>query len=344
MVKKVGLTETFKSADGQGTVPDVYGAGSSDRPADRHNGEGSYADTTKSEVMAKIMHDLQARTGEEVLDIYKSLGSTTMAPNVRPADKTSGETKMIRLSATAVSPIVARESVQEIFAGSELSEEILDKATNVFEAATNARIAIAEAKLEEDYAEALSEAVSVIVEDITSKVDKYITYVAEQFVEANVIAIDNGIKVDMAESFIHSLKTLFTDNYFNISEEKVDLIDSMISENTELKSRLNSSIEAQIALSEELESIAVKNLVIESAEGLTLSQKDKFFTLVENISYEDLSDLDSKIQDIKSTYFTQKPDTARAQPLNESFEGETEDTVSPDMSPYIAALKRTSLR
>lgn len=365
--------DEFKASDGQSEVPDPGVGGSAARTADKSEGEAGYSASTKAEVMAKIMHDLQARSAQDVFNVYKSMakddngrpadnfdkpegnetyaGVTKFRPDVTPQDGrksfgNSGETyDAATHSASAVKPIVAREHIEEIFTGQELSEELLNRAAVVYEAAVNSRIAIIEARLEEQYTTALEEAIDLIHEEVVESVDKYMTYVAEEWVEENKLAVENGLKSQMAEDLLLSLKEAFESNYINVSEEKVDVLENMLDEIEELKTRLNSEFETRLDLENTLESYKISELVGEMSEGMTAFEKDKFMSLIENISYSNLDDFSSKVEVLKETYFTgAAPKNTSAQPLVEDFEynGESEKEVPSNMRAYSEALARIS--
>jgi hypothetical protein len=365
--KKYKLDE-FAAADGQSEVPDPGAGGSAARSADRSEGEASFSDSTKAEVMAKIMHDLQNRSPKEVKDIFKAL---SQGDTSRPADGggegenysgvnpgtsslgafgdarksfgNSGETYDAVNPGSSVKPVVAREHIEEIFTGQELSEELLDRAAVVYEAAVNSRIAIVEARLEEQYTTALQEAIDLIHEEVVQSVDKYMTYVANEWVEENRLAVENGLKAEMAEDLLLSLKEAFESNYITVSEEKVDVMENMANEIEELKSRLNSEFEARLNLENSLEAYKVSELVGDMSEGMTAVEKDKFLSLIEKISYSNLDDFSSKVEVLKETYFSGgAPRYTSAEPLVEDYDynAEPEREVPSNMRAYSEALTR----
>lgn len=371
--KKYNQLDEFKAADGQSEVPDPGAAGSAAREADRSDGEASFSVSTKAEVMAKIMHDLQARSAQDVFNVYKSMakdddgrpadnfdkpegnetyaGVTGYRPDVTPQDGrksfgNSGETYSDSTnSPSAVKPVVAREHIEEIFTGQELSEELKNRAAVVYEAAVNSRIAIIEARLEEQYTTALQEAIDLIHEEVVESVDKYMTYVANEWVEENRLAVENGLKTEMAEDLLLSLKEAFESNYITVSEEKTDVMEEMANEIEELKSRLNSEFETKLELQNVLEAYKVSELVGEMSEGMTAVEKDKFFSLVENISYSNLNDFSSKVEVLKETYFSGgAPRNTSAEPLVEDYDynAETVKEVPSNMRAYSEALARIS--
>jgi hypothetical protein len=344
-IAQAGQLDEFKSVDGQSELPGPTSHGGASRPADKSTGETSYSATTKAEVMAKLMQDLQARSADEVLDVYKAVTSNSPQGNRRPADKMQGGGETYDTtthSPTAVSPVVARENVEEIFTGEEISEELMDKAAIIFEAAVNARISIVEARLEEQFSEALQEAIDLVHEEVVESVDKYMSYVAKEWMEENKLAIDNGLKAEMAEEMLLGLKEMFEANYITVSEEKTDVLSSMAEEIDVLKTRLNEEVEARLALEEELEDTRVADLVADVTEGMTVSERDKFMTFAENITYTDIEDFSKKVETIKETYFSGKNvSNAGAEPLTEDYSDDAEEKAVPaNMRVYADALSR----
>lgn len=367
--KKFNQLDEFKASDGQSEVPDAGSQGSAARAADQSTGEASFSASTKAEVMAKIMNDLQKCTPGQVMDVYKAMAS--QGNTSRPADKggdgetydgvtgsrpnvalggatksfgNSGETYDAVNPGSAVKPVVAREHIEEIFTGQELSEELLNRAAVVYEAAVNSRISIVEARLEEQYTAALEEAIDLIHEEVVESVDKYMTYVANEWVKENELAVDNGLKAEMAEDLLLSLKEAFESNYITVSEEKIDVLENMANEINELKNRLNSEFEKRLNLENTLESYKVSELVDEMSEGMTAFEKDKFLSLVENISYSNLDEFSSKVEVLRETYFSGgAPRNASAEPLLEDFyNAEPEKEVPSNMRAYSEALARIS--
>lgn len=341
----------FKSVDGQSELPEPTVQGSASRGADKTAGEAEYSASTKSEVLAKLMNDLQARSHDEVLNVYKAVSSTNPSANRRSADKMQGGGETYDTtthSPTAVKPVHAREDVEDIFSGNELSEELKDRAATVYEAAVNSRIAIIETRLQEQYTEALNEAIDLVHEEMVESVDKYLSYVANEWLEANALAVDNGLKAEMAEEFLLGLKDIFESNYITVSDDREDVLSSMAEEIERLNVRLNEEVEKNLELSEKVEEAQIADVVAEHAETMTTSQKEKFLSLVENISYESVEDLESKIEDIKETYFSEKTASrsSAAEPLTEGFDIETEEEkhIPSNMRVYADTISKTIKR
>lgn len=236
-----------------------------------------------------------------------------------------------------------QEDLAALFDGSELTEEFREKATVIFEAAINEKVSGVVASLEEQYEARLTEEVGAIEEALVEKIDSYLDYVVEQWVEENKLAIESGIKAEVVESFMEGLKGLFTEHYVDAPQEKLDILAQVQSEVEELKTKLSASINENIELSKKLESAEAEKAFVEVTEGLAATQIEKLRTLAEGLEYADVSSYKKKLGMIKESYFTAKKVEANAQQqLNEEVApAPAEKVVDPIMNKYAAAISRS---
>lgn len=213
------------------------------------------------------------------------------------------------------------EQLASIFEGQDLSEAFMEEAATIFEAAINERVAMIEEALEEAYAEQLEEELEGAVDELVEKIDEYLDYAVSHYMEENALAIENGIHVEMAESFMSSLKNLFVEHNISISEEELDIVAEMTEEIEELRAKLNESIEESIELKGSLNEAYAADLFAEAADGLTLTQAEKFSALMEGVSYDDLDTYSRKLEIVKENYFGSK------KVLSEGFDEEPLDVV-----------------
>jgi hypothetical protein len=175
-------------------------------------------------------------------------------------------------------------------------------------------------------------------------VDNYINYAVAEWISENTLAIESGIRTEIAESFMLNLKNVFEQHYIDIPEDKVDVVESMAAELEEIKSRLNETTEKNIELSKVVNQKEVEDITTTFAEGMTDTQKDKFVKLTESINYSDSAEFRKKVSIIKETYFPTKSEVkvTEDQLLNESVE-EPEKTpyIDPSMNNYVASISRT---
>jgi hypothetical protein len=242
-----------------------------------------------------------------------------------------------------------KEDVEEMFVGTDLSEEFKDKATTLFEAAVNARATLEIARLEEEfeiaYEERLEEEVASIVENVETNLDTYLDYIVENWMEDNQVAVESSLRNEIMEEFIGGLKGLFAEHYIDMPEEKVNVIEAMAQKIETLETALNESINDNNELKSELVEAKMLSLVDELSEGLTMSQAEKFAALAEGVSFDgNFNSYKSKLEMVKETYFSMKPRTSNIE--EETFESDDESVntvnMDPHVSNYVRAIARTT--
>ena len=216
------------------------------------------------------------------------------------------ETKAQTMSAqyrVEAEDIDVQEHVDAMLQGQDLTEEFQDQVSTIFEAAVVEKI---NEKLEEiyvDYEEELQENVADIRQELSEKVDEYLSYVAKEFVKENQVAIESGLKVEIMESFMTGLKTVFEENYVDVPEEKVNLYGEALADLEEKDAKLNEQFEANIQLSNMVEELEKEIILKDVTEGLTISQSEKVRSLSEGLEYTNREDMMNKITLIKDNYF-----------------------------------------
>lgn len=221
-----------------------------------------------------------------------------------------------------------------------LSEEFKEKTAILFEAAVNAKVTSEIDRLEEQYAQTLAEEVTTIQESMVDKIDSYLNYVVENWMEENKLAIQNGLRTEIAEDFMNGLKTLFTESYIDIPDSKVDLVDELADKVNELEEQLNATTKDAIELSETVEDLLREKIITEATKGLADTQAEKLVTLVGNVDFVNEQTFTKKVKTIKEAHFTAK--VAKGNVISESEDGSdnTEVEVSPLMESYLQAIRR----
>lgn len=194
-----------------------------------------------------------------------------------------------------------------LFDGENLSEGFQTKAATIFEAAINERISEIEENLVEQYQNVLEENIEKVTTDLSEKLDDYLSYVVEQWMEENTIAVENGIRTDVAENFISGLKVLFENCYIDVPESKYDLVDELTSSKEELETELNEALQANIDLNREIIHQRVGEIFHEESDGLTDMEVEKLASLAEGIEFEDENQYRDKISILKESYFHNDP-------------------------------------
>ena len=231
---------------------------------------------------------------------------------------------------------------------SSLSEEFKSKAATIFEAAVKSKVKSEIERLEGEYSNELAEAKEEVKSDLTTKVDNYLNYVVEQWMADNELAIEKGIKGEIAEDFIGGLKQLFEDHYIDVPEEKYDVLEAKEKELEEAKAKINEMTEKSIEDKKVIDGYTKDEIFEETVDGLADTEKEKMKSLVEDISYEGADEYKKKLDTIKDSYFGTKkeaPATENVDTVNEdSNDGNTVTDMSSSMARYTAAISRGKSR
>jgi hypothetical protein len=231
------------------------------------------------------------------------------------------------------------EDVNALLAGEDLSEEFKEKAKVIFEAAMNAKITDIETQIQEAYETKLTEEVEGIKVELTERLDSYLEYVAEEWLEENALQIEKGIKTEMTESFLDGMKKLFEDHYVSIPEDRYDVLESMVDKLDEMENKLNEQIERNIALNQRLSETTAETIMNNVAEGLAVSQKEKLATLAEGVEFESEEGYREKLTTLKESYFGSPKAASSSEQTQELREeaGHVEEPTG-SMAAYLRAL------
>jgi len=184
-----------------------------------------------------------------------------------------------------------------------LSESFREKAEVIFEAALNAKIAQHVHALEEQYSEQLNEEIQNIQEQLTDKVDSYLSYVVETWMKENELAIESGLRSEIAESFITSLQSVFKEHYLEIPEGKEDLVETLSARVESLEESLNDVIGDNVSLKEQVSQMAREKMIREASLGLSETQVEKLKSLTEGVEFNSTDAFATKLETIKESYF-----------------------------------------
>ena len=238
--------------------------------------------------------------------------------------------------------ISIEEDVDALLAGEELSEEFRDKAKLIFEAAINSKISEIYESLETHYENQLVEQVEEIKLELAERVDSYLEYVADEWLQENALVVEQGLKTEMTESFLQGMKGLFEEHYVTIPEDKYDVIESMVDKLDEMETKLNEQIERNIALNQRLAESVADVILSDVSEGLATSQKDKLASLSESVEFESEADYREKLATLREAYFPRNAGTQKgySEVINE--EANYGQPVSGVMESYLQTLSRVS--
>ncbi len=257
------------------------------------------------------------------------------------AEEETTEEEVVAEEQVEEEKIDVEEDLNALIAGEELSEEFQNKARTIFEAAIGSKVASLKEELETAYEEKLVEEVSVIKEALTERLDSYLEYVAQEWVEENHLVIENGLKTEMTESFLEGMKSLFEEHYVTIPDEKYDVLNSMVEKLDEMESKLNEQIDRNVSLNKRLAESSADVIFAEVTEGLALSSRDKLKSLAEKIEFASENDYREKLATLKESYFpangTPKQTT---ETISEGVAPAAPEDVSKTMEAYMASLGR----
>ena len=220
-----------------------------------------------------------------------------------------------------------------------LSDDFKQKAETIFEAAINTKVNAEIDRLEEKYNEELSEEIESTKKDLVEKVDSYLNYVVEGWMEENKLAIQNGLRTEIAEDFMNKLKGLFTESYIEVPEGKTDMVEELADTVDDLEQKFNKATDDAISMAEELEEFRRDAVIREASKGLADTQVEKLTKLVDNIDYEDQETFAQKVATVKESYF-------KSNQVTGTDEIEEDDSpameVSGSMDQYLKAIKKTA--
>ena len=239
-----------------------------------------------------------------------------------------------------------KEDIDALFADdSTISEEFKSKVSTIFEARVNDRVTQIEEEIETHYAGMLEEAVQTIKDDLTEKVDDYLNYVIEQWMEENQIAIESGLRSEMTEEFISGLRNLFAEHYIDVPAEKIDLVSELATKVEELESSLNEEIERGIQIKKSLIESHKTEVVHVVCEGLTATQVEKIKSLAESVEFSTEEEYKNKLETIRENYFPSGTKRADENQLHEEL-GDVEDkkvSSDPFVNAVAQAISKTKL-
>ena len=233
------------------------------------------------------------------------------------------------------------EDVNALFGGEDLSEEFKEKAKLVFETALNSKVSEVKEALEAKYSETLEERIAEEKSALSDRVDNYLEYVADEWFSENALAVEQGLKTDMTESFLNGMRSLFEEHYVTIPEEKYDVLESMVEKLDDMETKLNEQIEKNVSLNSRLgESVA--NGILESvSEGLASTQKEKLASLSESVEFESEESYREKLATLRESYFSSKAKSpaAKSDTISEGVDN-AEGVGSPtgSMAAYMKTL------
>ena len=335
-MSKEGLDEIFEAAEKAKAKAKVEDdEEEEDDEGDEDEGEVENTKASKKEGKAK-KESKKAKT--EVVDDEGDTEGKSKAKKkkVKADDGSSGDTVESKKAGKFKEDVEALVKDEDT-----LSEGFKDKAATIFEAALTSKVNAETAKLEERYESDLAGEVEAIKEDLVDKVDGYLTYVVENWMKDNEVAIEHSLKSEITESFINSLGQLFKEHHINVPDDAGDILDSLSEESKDAKSQLNDATEKNIELSEKVKAYERQDIIREACKGLAATETAKLTELTEAIEADDNDGFATKVATIKESYLNKDTavETSEVDAITE--DSQEKQVVSDQMQKYLDAIQRT---
>ena len=306
---------------------------------------------TKSGMIQAMYDSMNKMKKSDIMSSYKKMMAAMNGGDDKEDEDEKEESKKVNKEAVdqRVKSIDVSDDVNALVSGdSSLSEEFKTKAATIFEAAVKSKVKSEIERLEGEYASELDEAKATTKEELTTKVDNYLNYVVEQWMADNELAIEKGIKGEIAEDFIGGLKKLFEDHYIDVPDEKYDVLEAKEKELEEMKAKINEMTEKSIDDKKTIEGYTKDEIFESAVEGLADTEKEKIKSLVEDVTFENADAYSKKLATIKESYFgqakapesTENVDTVQ----QNSNDSNTVMDMTDTMSRYTAAISRGQSR
>tara|TARA_Y100001972_G_scaffold522_1_gene664 strand:- start:831 stop:2117 length:1287 start_codon:yes stop_codon:yes gene_type:complete len=306
---------------------------------------------TKSGMIQAMYDMMNKKKKSEIAASYGKMMAAMNGHDDEDKEDDKEESKKVNKEAVdqRVKSIDVSDDVNALVSGDDsLSEEFKTKAATIFEAAVKSKVKAEIERLEGEYASELDEAKATAKEELTTKVDNYLNYVVEQWMADNELAIEKGIKGEIAEDFIGGLKQLFEDHYIDVPDEKYDILEAKEKELEEMKAKVNEMTEKSMEDKKIIEGYTKDEIFEQTVEGLADTEKEKIKSLTEDVSFESADAYAKKLSTIKESYFgtakapesTENVDTVN----QDSNDGNTVADMSDSMARYTAAISRGKSR
>ena len=296
-------------------------------------GDGAYAANLKSVkgFMSKVKKE-EVETEEEVV-----AEDQTSEEEVVAEEETVEETTALP---EITDEVDIDDDVNALLGGQELSEEFREKAKTIFEAALKSKVTELREAMDAHYEAKLVEEVEGMKDELIERVDSYLEYVADEWLQENALQVERGIRTEMTESFLEGMRGLFEEHYVSIPEDKYDVVESMVDKLDEMESKLNEQIEKNITITKSLSEATADGIVSEVSEGLSSTQKEKLASLAEGVGFESEQSYKEKLETLKESYFKTSPKRSDTEVLTE--ENAAAPATTDAMSAYIQALSHAT--
>ena len=313
-------------------VRDVVNKGA--KPAETAKGMKEEEAEVEVEEDQEIVSE-EETTEEEVVSEEETTEEEVVAETTEESEEVVTEEEQV---------IDVEEDINALISGEELSEEFQEKARTIFETAIRTKVAEIKEEMKSEYEQALVEEIAAVKTELSERTDSYLEYVADEWMSENQLAVEQGLKTEMTESFLSGMRGLFEDHYVTIPEEKYDVIHSMVEKLDEMEDKLNEQINKNVALNKRLSESVADVILADVSEGLALSQKEKLASLAENVEFESESNYREKLETLRDSYFSANSSAQRnhSENISEGTQVGNQSEVSGLMESYLQTLNRVS--
>ena len=294
---------------------------------------------TKAEMINAMYEKIKTMEKMKATDIQAAYGAMMKDSTHEEEEKSEVDESTLdeRLASVDVS-----EDVTALVEGEELTEEFKDKAATIFEAAVKSKLRSEVERIEESKTQEIAEEINRVRDELTEKVDNYMNYVVEEWMKENEIAIERGLKGEIAEDFISGLKSLFEEHYIDVPDEKYDILGTQSEKIDELESKLNEQIEKTAAIKKQNDQLVRESVFAEVASDLADTEVEKFKSLAEDVDFTDEGSFRSKLDTLKESYFPKA--TTIAESVDSESDGSDAFDTTGAMSAYMAAISKNVKR
>ena len=296
---------------------------------------------TKEMMKAEMMKKMEGMKAKELKAMYNKMEMMGKEEEEEKAESKDAKVEESTLDERIASVDVS-EDVSALTQDEELSEEFKTKAATVFEAAVKSKLRSEVERIEQDKVQEVAEEINRIQDELTEKVDNYMNYVVEEWMKENEIAIERGLKGEIAEDFISGLKALFEEHYVDVPDEKYDILGQQSEKIDELEAKLNEQIEKSAELKKSHDVLVRERVFTECASDLADTEVEKFKSLAEEVDFSNEESFKEKLDQLKESYFP-KATTVAESVDSASEEGQSYDTTGA-MSTYMAAISKNVKR
>jgi hypothetical protein len=282
----------------------------------------------------KIAHDANKK-GQKIAEPTGDNSGKNQATIKAKPSAAKAETKIPEVKPTV------KEDIAVLLSGQELSEEFKASAATLFEAHLNERVHQIEEEVKAKYEELLEQHTVAVTEELVERIDDYLNYVVEEWMQENRLAVEQGLRTEITENFIANLRGLFAESYIEVPEEKLDLFESTVEEVENLDGELQSQVEKNIELAEEVEQLKCEIVFREIAEGLTDTDSEKLRRLAEDLEFDTVEQFAEKLAVLREnieTIGTVAEEATKEESLEESFEEAAE--ASPLVEAYVRSMSK----